>query len=219
MKTKVLILYYSMYGHIERMAQSVAEGAHEVPEVEAILKRVPELMPAQVAQKAGAKLDQGAPIADPNELGDYDAIIIGTPTRFGNMSGQMRNFLDQTGQVWAQGKFENKVGSVFTSTGTGGGNESTILSTWITLAHWGMNIVGLTYSDATELWDISEVRGGSPYGASTLAGDGSRQPSTAELSMAYKQGRRVAQVARRLALADRVLTDDKSTDLAAVTVA
>lgn len=206
--TNVLILYYSMYGHIERMADAVAAGIREVPGAEATLRRVPELMPEHVARNAGAKLDQSTPVADPDELGDYDAIIIGTPTRFGNMSGQMRNFLDQTGQVWLQGKLENKVGSVFTSTGTGGGNESTILSTWLTLAHWGMIIVGLTYSEVTELWDISEMRGGSPYGAGTLAGDGSRQPSEIELSMAHKQGRRVAQTARRLAGTEVESVDD-----------
>ncbi len=201
--TKVLILYYSMYGHIEQMANAEAAGAREVPGTEVTIKRVPELMPEDVARKAGGKLEQGAPVADPNELGDYDAIILGTPTRFGNMAGQMRNFLDQTGPVWVQGKFNNKVGSVFTSTNTGGGNESTILSTWITLAHWGMAIVGLSYSEASELWDTSEARGGSPYGAATLAGaDGKRAPSEMELSMARKQGRRVAQFARKLARQD-----------------
>lgn len=200
--TKVLILYYSMYGHIEQMAEAEAAGAREVPDTKVAIKRVPELVPENVARKAGAKLEQGAPIADPNELGDYDAIILGTPTRFGNMAGQMRNFLDQTGPVWIEGKLNNKVGSVFTSTNTGGGNESTILSTWITLAHWGMAIVGLSYSEVSELWDISEMRGGSPYGAATLAGDGSRQPSEIELSMARKQGRRVAEFARKLARPD-----------------
>jgi len=196
--TKVLILYYSMYGHIERMADAVADGVREVPDAEVTIKRVPELMPEHVARNAGAKMEQSAPIAEPSELGDYDAIIIGTPTRFGNMSGQMRNFLDQTGTIWAQGKLDNKVGSVFTSTGTGGGNESTILSTWITLAHWGMAIVGLSYAETAELWDISEMRGGSPYGAATLAGDGTREPSAMELSMARKQGLRVARAARKL---------------------
>lgn len=197
--TKVLVLYYSMYGHIEQMANAEAAGAREVPDTEVTIKRVPELMPEQVARDAGAHLDQAAPIADPTELGDYDAIILGTPTRFGNMAGQMRNFLDQTGGIWASGKLENKVASVFTSTNTGGGNESTILSVWNTLAHWGAVIVGLSYADIEELWDISEPRGGSPYGAATLAGDGSRRPSAKELSMARKQGRRVARFARKLA--------------------
>lgn len=197
--TKVLVLYYSMYGHIERMADEVAAGAREIADTQVTLKRVPELMPEEVARKAGAKMGSDIPIAEPGELGDYDAVIFGTPTRFGNMAGQMRNFLDQTGQLWLQGGLENKIGSVFTSTGTGGGNESTILSTWITLAHFGMVIAGLTFSEATELWDISEMRGGSPYGAGTLAGDGSRQPSAIELSLARKQGKRVATLARRMA--------------------
>lgn len=197
--SRILILYYSMYGHIERMAAAVADGAREVDSTEVVIKRVPELVPEDVARKAGAKLDQEAPVAKPSELADYDAIIIGTPTRFGNMSGQMRNFLDQTGPLWVQGALENKVGSVFTSTGTGGGNESTILSTWNTLAHLGLIIVGLPYS-ATELFDISEPRGGSPYGAGTMAGaDGSRQPTEKELSLAYKQGRHVAEITRKLA--------------------
>lgn len=197
--TKVLVLYYSMYGHIERMASAVAAGASAVPDTEVTIKRVPELMPDAAARRAGAKPDQATPVASPHELGDYDAIILGTPTRFGNMSGQMRNFLDQTGQIWRQGKLNNKVGSVFTATGTGGGNESTILSTWITLAHWGMFIVGLSYAETTELLDISEARGGSPYGAGTLAGDdGGRVPSALELSMARQQGKRVAETAHKL---------------------
>lgn len=198
--TKVLVLYYSTYGHIETMAGAVAAGAAEVDGVEVTVKRVPELMPRDVAEKAGAKLDQVAEVASPAELADYDAIIFGAPTRFGNVASQMRNFLDQTGGLWAQGKLLGKVGSVFVSTGTGGGNESTALTLWPTLAHHGMVIVGLPYAVAPELADISEVRGGSPYGAGTIAGpDGSRTPSEKELSTARAQGRHVAGIAKKLA--------------------
>ncbi|MES2505821.1 MAG: NAD(P)H:quinone oxidoreductase [Verrucomicrobiota bacterium] len=196
--SKLLVLYYSTYGHIETMANAIAEGARSVDGVEVTLKRVPETMPPDVAAKAGAKLDQSAPVATPAELADYDAIIFGTPTRFGNMAAQMRNFLDQTGGLWMNGALIGKVGSVFTSTGTGGGNESTILTTIPTLLHHGMIYVGLPYS-APELTDISEVRGGSPYGAATIAGaDGSRQPSEKELSLARFQGKHVAGIAARL---------------------
>ncbi|WP_017938922.1 NAD(P)H:quinone oxidoreductase [Zestomonas thermotolerans] len=195
---KILVLYYSMYGHIERMAEVVAEGARGVPGVEVALKRVPETMPADIARQAGAKLDQAAPLATPQELADYDAILFGTPTRFGNMSAQMRNFLDQTGGLWVKGALVGKLGSVFTSTGTGGGNETTITSFWHTLAHHGMLIVGLPYS-AAELSDIGEVRGGSPYGAATLAGpDGARTPTDKELALARFQGAHVARLAVRL---------------------
>lgn len=197
--SKLLVLYYSMYGHIETMAQAVTEGASEVEGVQATLKRVPETMPEDIARKAGAKLDQAAPVATPQELADYDAIIFGTPTRFGNMAGQMRTFLDQTGGLWANGALIGKVGSVFTSTGTGGGSETTITSFHSTLLHQGMVIVGLPYS-APELTDLSELRGGSPYGAATIAGgDGSRQPSDKELSLARFQGRHVAGIVDRLA--------------------
>jgi len=196
--TKLLVLYYSTYGHIETMANAVAEGARSVDGVEVTLKRVPETMPEEVARKYGAKLDQAAPIAEPGELADYDAIIFGTPTRFGNMAAQMRNFLDQTGQLWMKGALVGKVSSVFASTGTGGGNESTILTFIPTLLHHGMIYVGLPYS-APELTDISEVRGGSPYGAATIAGpDGSRQPSEKELSLARFQGKHVAGIAAQL---------------------
>lgn len=196
--SRLLVLYYSMYGHVETLAGAVAEGAREVDGVEVTIKRVPELMPREVAEKAGAKLDQEAPVAEPGELVDYDAIIFGTPTRFGNMAGQMRNFLDQTGSLWFNGKLIGKVGSVFTSTGTGGGNETTITSFWHTLAHQGMVIVGLPYG-IPELMDLSEVRGGGPYGAATIAGaDGSRQPSENELTMARYQGRHVAGIAHKL---------------------
>ena len=197
--TKVLVLYYSMYGHIEMLANAVAEGAREVEGVEVTIKRVPELMPREAAEKAGAKLDQAAPIAEAGELADYDAVIFGTPTRFGNMAGQMRNFLDQTGGLWVKGSLVGKVGSVFTSTGTGGGQETTVTSTWNTLAHHGMVIVGLPYA-APELADISELKGGSPYGAATIAAaDGSRQPSDRELSLARFQGKHVAGIAAKLA--------------------
>jgi NAD(P)H dehydrogenase (quinone) len=197
--TKVLVLYYSSYGHIEQMAESVAAGAREVSGAEVTVKRVPELVPEEVARNSGIKLDQTAPIASPAELADYDAILFGTPTRFGNMAAQMRNFLDQTGGLWMEGKLIGKAGSVFTSTATGGGNETTITSFWHTLAHHGMVIVGLPYA-SPELTDISEVRGGSPYGAGTLAGaDGSRLPSETELKLARDQGRHVTTIATRLA--------------------
>lgn len=197
--SKVLILYYSSYGHIETMARAVAEGAGSVEGTNVTVKRVPELMPEDVARGAGVKLDQDAPIAEPAELVEYDAIIFGTPTRFGNMAAQMRNFLDQTGGLWAKGALVGKVGSVFTSTGTGGGNETTITSFHATLLHQGMVIVGLPYT-APELTQIDEVRGGSPYGAGTIAGaDGSRQPSARELALATFQGAHVARVAAKLA--------------------
>ncbi|MBV2134221.1 NAD(P)H:quinone oxidoreductase [Pseudomonas sp. MAP12] len=195
---KILVLYYSMYGHIEQMAEAVAAGAASVPGVEVTLKRVPETMPEDLARQAGAKLDQAAEVASPQELADYDAILFGTPTRFGNMTGQMRNFLDQTGGLWVKGALIGKLGSVFTSTGTGGGGETTITSFWHTLAHHGMLIVGLPYS-APELTDTSELRAGSPYGAATIAGsDGSRQPSAKELALARFQGEHVAKLAVRL---------------------
>lgn len=197
--TKVLVLYYSSYGHIEQMAEAVAEGVASVKGAEAVIKRVPELMPEDVARNAGVKLDQKAPIASPSELADYDAIILGVPTRFGNMAAQMRNFLDQTGGLWAKGALTGKVGSVFTSTSTGGGNETTIVSSWMTLAHHGMVIVGLPYS-VSDLANISELKGGSPYGAGTIAGgDGSRQPSEIELGLARAQGKHVAEIAGKLA--------------------
>ena len=195
---KILVLYYSMYGHIEQMAAAVAAGAAAVPGVAVTVKRVPETMPEALARQAGAKLDQAAPLASPQELADYDAILFGTPTRFGNMAGQMRTFLDQTGGLWAKGALIGKLASVFTSTGTGGGGETTITSFWHTLAHHGMLIVGLPYS-APELTDTSELRAGSPYGAATIAGsDGSRQPSAKELALARFQGEHVARLALRL---------------------
>ena len=196
--TKVLVLYHSMYGHIETMAQAIAEGAGSVAGTEVTIKRVPETMPADVFAAAGGKTDQPAPEASPAELADYDALIVGTPTRFGNMSGQMRTFFDQTGGLWAKGALAGKVASVFTSTGTGGGEEMTITSTWTTLAHHGMVIVPTGYT-TPELFDISQVGGGTPYGASTIAGgDGSRQPDERELAIARHQGKMVAEVAAKL---------------------
>jgi len=195
---KVLVLYYSMYGHIETMAKAVAEGARNVEGAEVVIKRVPDLVPEDVARKAGAKIDQEASIATVDELPDYDAIIFGTPTRFGNMCAQMRNFLDQTGRLWLNGSLIGKVGSVFTSTATQhGGQETTITSFHTTLLHQGMIIVGVPYS-CQEILNMSEITGGSPYGASTLAGaDGRRQPSENELKIARFQGAHVAQVAKK----------------------
>ena len=197
--SKVLILYYSAYGHIEKMAEAVAEGARAVPGTEVTVKRVPELVPEEIAKKSGMKLDQPAPIATVDELADYDAIIFGTPTRFGNMCAQMRNFLDQTGGHWMKGTLVGKVGSVFTSTATQhGGQETTIQSFHTTLLHQGMIIVGLPYS-AKELMTMAEITGGTPYGASTItSGDGSRQPSANELTLARFQGKHVAEIAAKL---------------------
>ena len=188
--TKLLVLYYSMYGHIETMAGAIAEGARSVEGVEVTVKRVPETIPEDVAKKHGAKLDQAAPVAKPAELADYDAIIFGTPTRFGNMAAQMRNFLDQTGGLWVKGALVGKVGSIFTSTGTGGGNESTIMSFVNTLMHHGLIYVGLPY------WPRScrhqRTQGRFAVGAGTIAGaDGSREPSAKELSQArFRKARR-----------------------------
>ena len=197
--TRVLVLYYSMYGHVEILAKAVAEGARSIEGTEVTIKRAPDLMPADAARKAGAKLDQGAPFASVDELPNYDAIIFGTPTRFGNMCAQMRNFLDQTGGMWARGQLIGKVGSVFTSTGTQhGGQETTITSFHSTLLHHGMVVVGVPYS-CQQLLNMSEITGGSPYGAGTLAGaDGSRQPSENELAIARFQGAHVAGIAKRL---------------------
>ena len=201
--TRILVLYHSMYGHIETMATAVAEGAGSVEDTEVIIKRVPETMPEEAFKNAGGKTDQSAPVASPMELAEYDAIIFGVPTRFGNMSGQMRNFLDQTGGLWAKGALAGKVGSVFAATGTGGGQEMTITSAWTTLAHHGMVIVPLGYT-TEEQFDISTVSGGTPYGATTLAGgDGSRQPDQRELTIARHQGKQVASIAAALAASRR----------------
>ena len=196
---KILILYYSSYGHVERMAQAIAEGVASVTGATATVMRVPELVSDELARKAGLKTEQKAPVASVDELAEYDAIIFGTPTRFGNMAAQMRNFLDQTGGLWVKGALVGKVGSVFVSTGTQhGGQETTITSFHNTLLHHGMLIVGLPYA-FPGLTRMDEITGGSPYGASTLAGaDGSRQPSANELAGAHFQGRHVAEIAARL---------------------
>ena len=196
---KVLVLYYSSYGHIETMAAAAAEGANSVAGGVCDVKRVPELVPADVAAASGMKVDQGAPIATVDELADYDAIIFGTPTRFGNMAAQMRNFLDQTGGLWFANALVGKVGSVFCSTASQhGGQETTITSFHTTLLHHGMVIVGLPYSFKGNS-EMGEISGGTPYGASTLAGaDGSRMPSENELAGARFQGQHVAQIAKKL---------------------
>lgn len=196
--TKVLVLYYSSWGHIEKMAEAAAQGARDAG-ADVVVKRVPELAPREVAEKAHYKLDQAAPIARVEELTDYDAIIFGAPTRFGMMPAQMKNFLDQTGAIWAQGGLVGKVGAAFTSTATQhGGQEATLLSFHTVLLHHGMVVVGLPYSFAGQM-RMDEIVGGSPYGATTLAGgDGSRQPSQTELEGARFQGRHVAQIAAKL---------------------
>lgn len=194
--SKVLVLYYSAYGHIETLAHAVAEGARGVAGTQVDVKRVPELVPEDVARSNHFKVDQAAPVASPAELADYDAIIFGTPTRFGMMASQMKNFLDQTGGLWAQGKLIGKIGSVFTSTATQhGGQEATLLSFHTVLLHHGMAVVGLPYSFQGQTLN-DQVNGGTPYGASTIAnGDGSRQPSAVELDGARFQGRHVAEIA------------------------
>jgi NAD(P)H dehydrogenase (quinone) len=196
--TKVLVLYYSSYGHIETMANEVAAGAREAG-AEAVVKRVPELVPEEVARQSGFKLDQPAPIATVAELPEYDAIIFGTGTRYGNMTAQMKNFIDQTGSLWASGALVGKVGSVFSSSATQhGGQESTILTFHPVLLHLGMIIVGLPYAFQGQM-GVSEVMGNSPYGASTIAGgDGSRRPSKVELEGARYQGRHVAGIAAKV---------------------
>lgn len=192
---KVLVLYYSTYGHVERLAEAVADGARSVPRTAVTVKRVPELMPADVARQAGVKLDQKAPVANPLELADYDAIIIGAPTRYGRMPGQMANFLDQTGALWIEGKLNGKIGSAFSSTASQhGGQETTLMSMITNLFHLGLVVVGLPYS-AQGLLRLDEISGGTPYGATTLAGPkGERQPSANELELARFQGRHVAEI-------------------------
>ncbi|MGE0315025.1 MAG: NAD(P)H:quinone oxidoreductase [Lautropia sp.] len=198
--TKVLVLYHSFHGHVEAMANAVAAGAREVDGVQVDVKRVPETVPPEVFAKAGGKADQPAPVATVDDLPQYDAIIFGTGTRFGNMTGQMRNFLDQTGGLWMRGALVGKVGSVFASSATQhGGQESTILTFHPTLLHHGMIIVGLPYSESRQM-GLDEIKGGSPYGASTITGGaGERMPSEQELGMAAFQGRHVAQIAKKLA--------------------
>jgi NAD(P)H dehydrogenase (quinone) len=204
MATKVQIVFYSTYGHIYRMAEAVAEGAREAGGVEVALLQVPELMPDEVLEKSGAKAARQAfahvPIAQPDHLADADAVIFGTPTRFGNMCAQMRNFLDQTGGLWMQGSLVGKVGSVFTSTASQhGGQETTLTSFHTTLLHQGMIIVGVPYAEV-RLMTLNEISGGTPYGASTISGgDGSRMPSDNELAIARYQGRHVASIAKKQA--------------------
>ncbi|MGY0556934.1 MULTISPECIES: NAD(P)H:quinone oxidoreductase [unclassified Lysobacter] len=197
--SKILVLYYSAYGHVERMAQAIAEGAREAGAAVDI-RRVPETVPENVAKGAHYKLDQEAPMASVDELPQYDAIIIGTGTRYGRMASQMASFLDQTGGLWARGALNGKVGSAFTSTATQhGGQETTLMAIHTNLMHFGMVCVGLPYSFQGQM-RLDEVTGGSPYGASTIAGgDGSRQPSENELEGARFQGRLVADVASKLA--------------------
>jgi len=197
---KVLVLYYSSYGHIETLANAVAEGGRSVPGAMVDVKRVPELVPEEVARKSHYKLDQAAPVAQVGDLANYDAIIIGTPTRFGNMASQMKNFLDQAGGLWASNALVGKVGSVFTSTAsTHGGQESTLLATHTVLLHFGMVVVGLPYSYAP-LADVTKLQGGTPYGASTIAGgDGSLKPTADDLGGARFQGAHVARIAAKLA--------------------
>ena len=196
---KVLVLYYSAYGHVETMAYAVAEGAKSTG-AEVDVKRVPELVSEEVAKASYYKLDQAAPIATVEELAQYDAIIFGAGTRYGTVASQMRNFIDQTGNLWAKGKLVGKVGSVFTSSATQhGGQESTILGFIPTLMHHGMVVVGLPYAFQGQM-GLDEIKGGSPYGASTITGgDGSRQPSEVELEAARFQGAHVAKIAAKLA--------------------
>ena len=204
MTTKIQVVFYSMYGHIYRMAEAVAEGVREVADTQVTLYQVAELMPDEVLEKSGAKAARAAfahvPVITPDRLAEADAVIFGTPTRFGNMCAQMRNFLDQTGGLWMKGGLIGKVGSVFTSTATQhGGQETTLTSFHTTLLHHGMVIVGVPYSEARQM-TLVEITGGSPYGASTItAGDGSRQPSENELDIARFQGKHVAAIAKRLA--------------------
>ena len=200
---KIQIVFYSMYGHVYQLAEAEAEGAREVPATQVSLYQVPELVPDDALEKSGAKAAREAfadiPIAEPAQLAEAEAIIFGTPTRFGNMAAQMRNFLDQTGQLWFKGALVGKVGSVFASTATQhGGQETTITSFHTTLLHHGMIVVGVPYT-VQELLNMNEITGGTPYGATTLAGaDGSRQPTENELTIARFQGKHVAQIAQKL---------------------
>ncbi len=201
---KALVLYYSSWGHIEAMAFAQAEGVKRVPDVQVVVKRVPELTPREVAQAAGFKLEQAAPLATPDELDQYDAILFGTPTRFGNMAAQMRNFLDQTGALWSRGALVGKIGSVFCSTASQhGGQETTITSFHSTLLHHGMIVVGVPYT-FKDLATMREVTGGTPYGASCVTGAGNelRMPTALELEICRFQGEHVARIASRLAPVD-----------------
>ena len=206
MATRIQVVFYSMYGHIYKIAEAIAAGVREVPDIDVTIYQVPELVPDGVLEKSGAKAARAAfahvPFIKPEQLADADGIIFGTPTRFGNMAAQMRNFLDQTGSLWMSGGLIGKVGSVFTSTASQhGGQETTITSFHTTLLHQGMVIVGAPYSEQ-RLLGMDEISGGTPYGATTIAGaDGSRQPSENELAIARFQGKHVAQITKKLALA------------------
>jgi NAD(P)H:quinone oxidoreductase type IV len=201
--TKIQVVFYSMYGHVYRLAEAVAEGARQVPDTEVVLYQVPELVPEKELEKSGAKAARQAfahiSVAQPSKLAEADAIIFGTPTRFGNMCAQMRNFLDRTTQLWLNGALIGKIGSVFASTATQhGGQETTITSFHTTLLHHGMIVVGVPYSQQG-LLNMNEITGGTPYGATTLAdADGSRQPTENELTIARFQGKRVAEIAGKL---------------------
>ncbi|GAB4248692.1 NAD(P)H:quinone oxidoreductase [Deferrisoma sp.] len=200
---KIQVIFYSMYGHVYRLAEAVAEGARQVEGAEVTLYQVPELVPDEVLEASGAKAARQAfahiPVAEPEQLAEADAILFGTPTRFGNMCAQMRNFLDQTGPLWMRGALVGKVGSVFASTATQhGGQETTITSFHTTLLHHGMIVVGVPYAEQ-RLLEMGEITGGTPYGATTLANaDGSRQPTENELAIARFQGRHVAEITRAL---------------------
>jgi len=202
-KVRIQIVFYSMYGHVYRMAEAVAEGARSVPGTEVKILQVPELVPPEILKQSGADTARKAfahiPTAKVDDLADADAIIFGTPTRYGNMCAQMRNFMDQTGGLWMKGSLVGKPAGVFTSTATQhGGQETTITSFHTTLLHLGMVIVGVPYSEQ-RLMNLSEISGGSPYGASTLAGlDGSRMPSENELAIARFQGKHIAEIAKKL---------------------
>jgi NAD(P)H dehydrogenase (quinone) len=195
---KILVLYHSTYGHVEEMAEAVAEGARQVEGAVVDIKRVPELVPEDLARSSGYKLDQPAPIAQVQDLVDYDAIIIGAGTRYGTAASQMRNFLDQTGGLWAKGALLGKIGGAFTSTATQhGGQETTLIGMIQTLLHHGMIVVGLPYAYSGQM-EMNEITGGTPYGASTLTkGDGSRFPSENELGGARFQGKHIAQIAKK----------------------
>ena len=203
MSIKVQVIFYSMWGHVYRMAEAIVEGAKQIPGAEVSLYQVPELVPDDILEKYGAKAARASfakvPVASIDKLHEAHAILFGTPTRFGNMAAQMRNFLDQTGQLWAQGTLIGKVGSVFASTATQhGGQETTITSFHSTLLHHGMIVVGVPYSESG-LSHMGDITGGTPYGATTLAGsDGSRQPSENELKVARYQGKHVAEIASKL---------------------
>jgi NAD(P)H:quinone oxidoreductase type IV len=210
MAAKIQVVFYSMYGHIYRMAEAVAAGAREAGSTEVSLWQVAELVSDEILEKSGAAVARAAfahvPVAKPTQLAEADAIIFGTPTRFGSMAAQMRNFLDQTGGLWANGALVGKVGSVFTSTASQhGGHETTLVSFHTTLLHHGMIVVGLPYTEP-RLTNMAEISGGTPYGASTLTGiDGSRQPSENELAIARLQGRRVAQIANELIAGRKIM--------------